>query len=78
MSITPSIWLNLIKMKQTEIEKLKTDMKPFNASYVAKEAGVSAVTLYNFLRGKHTLTLPNFLRVRDALDKIARDILGIN
>jgi len=59
-----------------EIERLKEDLKPFKATYIAKLAGIGRATLANFKSGTHTLNTDNYLKVRAVLDKIAKEILG--
>lgn len=61
---------------ENEIDKLKQDLKSFNMAYIARLVGISNMTLSSFMTGRHILSAKNYLKVRNALDKIAKNILG--
>lgn len=59
-----------------EIEKLKTDLIPFNKSEICRRTRVSKSSMSEFISGKHVLDTKSYTKVRSELDKIARQILG--
>jgi hypothetical protein len=62
-----------------ELEKLRSDLKPFNLAVLSKKAGVSYTTLVMYRKGSNkTIPADAYIKVRAELNKIAKDILGIN
>lgn len=59
-----------------EIEKMKTDLEPFNKSEICRRTKVSKASMSEFMSGKHVLDTKSYTKVRAELDKIARQILG--
>ena len=62
----------------SEIDKLKKDLEPFNKSAICRRTGVSKASMSEFMGGKSVLETNSYLKVRAELNKIAKDILGIN
>jgi hypothetical protein len=60
-----------------EIEKLKKDLEPFNKSAICRRTGVSKASMSEFMGGKSVLETNSYLKVRAELNKIAKDILGV-
>jgi uncharacterized protein YaaN involved in tellurite resistance len=63
-------------MENKLVEKLKQDMSDFSIQKIAKESGVSHNVLYPFSQGKRTLSLDNYTKVREAVDKIIEKLNG--
>lgn len=60
-------------------EQLRQDLKNFNLAIISPTAGVAYSTLSAFRSGhSSTISIENYIKVKNTLNKIAKDILGQN
>lgn len=50
------------------VEALRERMKPFNVAELARQVGVTDITLYNFRKGKHVLKSDSLLKLCDVMN----------